>query len=145
VTGVTVRHGGSNYSALPINAAGDSARPDLEMMTMTRLKFTGPVSTAFAACALLAAGISAAAAGPETVKTFRHVTVTPVHVSAQPSAIADKFCVGEGYYTAGAELFIGLDIKDGTASALFRQITCVPDMRRRFLPHADDLSIPVGQ
>lgn len=97
------------------------------------------------AVGLLAGGTSAAEARPETAKLFRAVTVTPVHVSAGPKSIADRFCTGKGYYAAGAHLFIGLDFEDGVISAIFRDITCVPDMRRRFLPHADDLSIPIGQ
>jgi hypothetical protein len=104
-----------------------------------------PTKLATAAVALLAAGISAVEAAPKTIRTFQTVTVTPAHVSAQPAAIADKFCAERGYFGAGAQIFIGFDVDDGPASALFRQITCVPDMRRRFLPHADDLAIPIGQ
>jgi len=98
---------------------------------MTRFKFAGPVSTAFAACALLAAGTSAADAIVKSIRTFQPVTVTPAHVSAQPAAIADNFCTKLGYGEASTQTFIGFDFEGGTASALFEQITCVPDRSLR--------------
>jgi hypothetical protein len=94
---------------------------------MTRFKIARPVSAAFAACALLAAGTSAADAIVKSIRTFQTVTVTPAHVIAQPAAIADNFCIKLGYGEASAQIFIRFDFEGGTASALFEQITCVPD------------------
>jgi hypothetical protein len=112
------------------------------MMTMTRFKFAGPVSTAFTACALLAAGTSAADAIVKTIRTFQPVTVTPAHVSAQPAAIANNFCNKAGYGVAITHTFIGFEIDNGTASALFEQITCNPNIPRPLVfKRAGDLII----
>ena len=88
-------------------------------------------STAAAvALTLLAAGTSPAGAIVKTIRTFQPVTVTPAHVSAQPAAIADNFCTKAGYGEAITHTFIGFEIEDGTASALFEQITCNPNIPR---------------
>jgi hypothetical protein len=86
-------------------------------------------STAAAvALTLLAAGTSPAGAIVKTIRTFQPVTVTPAHVSAQPAAIANNFCSKAGYGVAVTHTFIRFEIDDGTASALFEQITCNPNM-----------------
>jgi hypothetical protein len=88
-------------------------------------------STAAAvALTLLAAGTSPAGAIVKTIRTFQPVTVTPAHVSAQPAAIAANFCTKAGYGVAITHTFIGFEIEDGTASALFEQITCNPNIPR---------------
>jgi hypothetical protein len=66
----------------------------------------------------------------KTIRTFQPVTVTPAHVSAQPAAIANNFCTKAGYGVAITHTFIGFEIDNGTASALFEQITCNPNIPR---------------
>jgi hypothetical protein len=94
--------------------------------------------------AAILAGACSLAAGSPPVQVFHDIAVRPAHATAPLDAIAQKFCLDEGFAEAGAHLFVGFTGSDDSMVAHFRQITCRTYELRKFEKpdeHAKDFTV----